>query len=145
MPRTLRILVVEDDRDSGDVLGVLLRGDGFNVCVAHSGEEAVAISSAFRPDVVMLDLMMPGTDGFMTARRLQQQPSSQRVAYVAYSGLHTPQVLAKCKELGIEHFILKPATIERIEDVLRTIVAQRAATNASADYTEWGPTVGTDE
>ena len=136
MPRSLRILAVDDDRDTGDALGALLRGEGFNVCIAYSGEHAVELAAAFQPDVVMLDLVMPGTDGFTTARQLQRQPSSRAASYVVYSGLRTPQVLARCEKLGIQHFILKPATIERIENVLRKIVTQREATNASLGCTD---------
>ena len=132
MPRTLRILVVEDDRDSANALGELLRTDGFNVCLARSGEQAIEAAPVFRPDVVMLDLVMPGTDGFRTAQELQRQPSSQSVTYVAYSGLRTPEVIAKCEELGFQHFILKPADIGRIEDVLRSIVSQRITWNSEA-------------
>ena len=103
MPRTLRILVVDDDRDTGDILGELLREDGFNVCVAQGAEQAIEAAPTFRPEVVILELVMPGTDGFTAAERLQRLPSCQGTTYVAYSGLYTPRVLEKCKALEIQH------------------------------------------
>jgi CheY-like chemotaxis protein len=122
--------VVDDDRDTGDVLGELLREDGFNVCVAQEAGQAIEAAPKFRPEVVILDLVMPSTDGFTAAEQLQRLPSCEGTTYVAYSGLYTPEVLAKCKGSGIQHFILKPASIANIVDVLRNAMSQRAATTS---------------
>lgn len=110
MPRTLRILVTDDCRDGADALGAVLREDGYRVFVAHSGTEAIAAAHEFLPDVVILDLIMPGTDGFQTAREMRRLTSSHaRVIYIAYSGLHSSDVLAQCETEGFQHFLRKPA------------------------------------
>ena len=97
--------------------------------VDHGGAEAIDAFSAFKPDVVFLDLMMPNTDGFETAKELQRQPSSQRAVYVAYTGVSTPDVMARCKAAGFDHFLRKPTKLEEIETILRAVAANRAASS----------------
>ena len=129
MPRTLRILVADDYPDGAECLGELLRQDGYHVHVTHGGAEAIDAFKGFQPDVVFLDLMMPNTDGFETAKELQRQPSSQRAVYVAYTGVSTSDVMARCKAAGFDHFLRKPTKLEEIETILRAVAANRTASS----------------
>ena len=129
MPRTLRILVADDYPDGAECLGELLRQDGYHVHVTHGGAEAIDAFKGFQPDVVFLDLMMPNTDGFETAKELQRQPSSQRAVYVAYTGVSTPDVMARCKAAGFDHFLRKPTRLEEIENVLRAVASSRTTSS----------------
>ena len=74
---------------------------------------------------MILDLMMPGGDGFDTAAQLIAQPSSQRAVCVAHTGASTPDVVQRCKEAGFSYFLRKPAPMEEIENLLHTIAAER--------------------
>ena len=125
VPRKLRIPVADDYRDGAESLGEVLRQDGYQVQVTYGGAEAIAAFTAFQPDVVFLDLMMPNTDGFKTAKELQRQPAAQRAVYVAYTGVSTPDVMARCKAAGFDHFLRKPTRLEEIENVLRAVASSR--------------------
>ena len=127
VPRTLRILVADDYRDGAESLGEVLRQDGYHVQVTYGGAEAIAAFTAFQPDVVFLDLMMPNTDGFKTAKELQRQPAAQPPVYVAYTGVSTPDVPARCKAAGFDHYLRKPTRLEEIASVLRAVAANRTA------------------
>src|SRR3982751_4139969 len=125
MPRSLRILVADDHLDGADSLGMLLLGEGYGVSVVSSGDDAIEAVGRFQPDVVILDLMMPGKDGFETVAELKQRASSVTRTYVAYTGVSTPDVVKKCTAAGFRYFLRKPATVQEIEDVLRAIASTR--------------------
>jgi CheY-like chemotaxis protein len=77
-PRPLRVLIVDDDRDTTDSLAVLLKLWGFQPLVAYDGPAALAVAAAERPDLVLLDLSMPGMDGYELALRLRRQPGRKQ-------------------------------------------------------------------
>ena len=125
MPRTLRILVADDYRDGAESLGMLLRIEGYNVCVCETIPEVLESAGAFRPDVVMLDLLMPPEDGFSAVARLRQNPSCHSTIYVAYTGVSTKGIEERCESAGFHYFLRKPATVEQIGEILRRVVAAR--------------------
>src|SRR5687767_10230324 len=69
----LKILIVDDDRLNIRVLGGILKADGYILAEANSGESALELYAKFRPDLVLLDVIMPGIDGFETCRRLKRE------------------------------------------------------------------------
>ena len=89
--RPVKCLVVDDDHDGAEVVGEFLKILGAEVRVVYSGQEAIAIASYFQPRMVVLDLNMPGIDGFETCRRLRQQHWSGDAVFIAYTGLPFPR------------------------------------------------------
>ena len=87
--RSLRVLVVEDNVDAADSLSMLLRLYGHDVQVARTGPTALEMASAFRPDVVLLDIGLPGMDGYQVARHLRERPEFKDVTMCALTG-YTP-------------------------------------------------------
>jgi CheY-like chemotaxis protein/two-component sensor histidine kinase len=85
-PSGQRLLVVDDNQDAADSLAMLLRLQGHEVRVAHSGSAALDITKGYTPDVVFLDIGMPGMDGYEVARRLRQQPGWEKVVLAALTG-----------------------------------------------------------
>ena len=85
--RSVRCLVVDDDRYGAETVGAFLEILGAEVQVAYGGQEAIDIASHFQPRLVVLDLNMPNMDGFETCRRLRQQSWSGHAVFVAYTGL----------------------------------------------------------
>ncbi len=88
--RPLRILIVEDNVDSADSLNLLLRLYGHDVQVARTGPTGLEMASAFRPDVVLLDIGLPGMDGYQVARLLRENPQFKTLTLCALTG-YTPQ------------------------------------------------------
>src|SRR6516165_4257338 len=81
-----RVLVVDDDRDAADSLGMLLDVGGHEVRVAHDGVEGVELAAAFRPEVVLLDLGLPKLSGYEVARRIRSLEEGSQVLLVALTG-----------------------------------------------------------
>jgi signal transduction histidine kinase/CheY-like chemotaxis protein len=117
-PRTRRILVVEDHEDSAESLAELLRLSGHAVAVASDGPSALALCADFRPEMVLLDIGLPGMDGYEVGRRIREQLGPD-LWIVALTGFGQEQDRRRSAEAGIDHHVLKPVRPGAIEDLLR--------------------------
>ena len=110
--RALRVLVVEDNIDAADTLSLLLRLHGHDVHVARSGESALEIAPTARPDVVLLDIGLPGMDGYQVAKRLRERPDFAQVTMCALTG-YTPSEADRQRqqETGFDHYYVKPVDL----------------------------------
>jgi two-component system CheB/CheR fusion protein len=103
-----RVLVVDDCPDTRLALRLLLRQQGHEVCEAGDGPEALKLAPGFAPDVVLLDLGLPGLDGFETARQLRQLPGLGQALLVAVTGHGRLDEVARCFRSGFDLHLLKP-------------------------------------
>lgn len=97
----LTILVAEDHRDSRDALRALLEASGYRVHLAADGAEAVEQALAFRPDLILMDIMMPRLDGLAATRLLREEPTLARIpilALTAMDGAREPAIQAGCDD-----------------------------------------------
>jgi len=118
-----RILVVDDNRDAADSLGLLLEVLGAEVRVARDGPEALEAYSAYDPAVVLLDIGMPGMDGYEVARRIRAQSPGPRPTIVALTGWGQENDRREAREAGFDHHLVKPAEIGALKELLRSIPA----------------------
>lgn len=112
-----RILVVDDNRDSADSLATLLRLGGHETAIAYDGLEAVEATVRFRPDVILLDIGLPGINGFEAARRIRQQHANRRPTIVALTGWGQDSDRRASHEAGFDAHLVKPvddATLARL-------------------------------
>ncbi len=120
-PPRRRVLVVDDNVDAAVSLGRLLtRIFGQDVCVAHDGPSALRSAEEFRPEVVLLDIGMPGMDGYEVARRLRDRPDSSCATLVALTGWGQESDRQKSRLAGIDHHLVKPVEPETLRDILAT-------------------------
>jgi len=122
MPKE-HILVVDDERDIRELLEYNLRKEGYVVVCVSSGEEALAQVQARRPDLVVLDLMLPGVDGLEVCRRLQADTRTRRVPIVMLTAKDSEADIVTGLELGAADYIVKPFSprvlLARVRAVLR--------------------------
>src|SRR5690606_28300405 len=114
-----RLLVVDDDRDASEMLKLLLEMRGFEVHAAHDGGAALSLLRELRPDAVLMDLSMPGIDGWAAARRIRREPRGQGLKREARSGWAQEQDRARSKEAGVDlHWVkpLRPTDLEVLFD-----------------------------
>ena len=112
-----RILVVDDDLDGAETLAILLRVGGHEVQVAHDGPSTLKVAAAFLPDVVFLDLGMPGMDGFETARHLRKIVGLDTAVLVALTGYGREEDRQRAVEAGFDHFLVKPTPPKALTDI----------------------------
>jgi DNA-binding response OmpR family regulator len=120
--RRLRAVVADDDEGMRRLLAAVLELDGWEVRCAADGDEAVALSEGYRPDAVLLDVRMPGTDGISALRRLRDSRSGRPCAIVMVSADDDPAALSEAAQAGCDDYLLKPLAIEEMsEHVMRLV------------------------
>jgi two-component system, chemotaxis family, CheB/CheR fusion protein len=107
-PRAHRILVLDDNLDQAGSLSLLLTLWGHDVRTTHDGPAALAEAAAFRPEVVILDIGLPGMDGHEVARRLRRDPAFRETVLIALSGYGTDEDRRQSQEAGIDTHLVKP-------------------------------------
>ena len=123
LARPVHVLVVEDNVDAAESLATLLRVWGHDVQVVHDGLEAIDAAREQRPEVVLLDIGLPGLDGYQVARRLREDVGLESSLLVAMTGYGQPEDRRRSREAGIHHHFVKP--VEPL--VLRNLLADVAA------------------
>jgi PAS domain S-box-containing protein len=116
-----RILVVDDNRDAADSLGMLLKVLGADVCIARDGVEALKTFSDYDPSVVLLDIGMPGMDGYEVARRIRDSFPERRTAIVAVTGWGQEEDRRRARDAGFDHHLIKPADVETLQGLLASL------------------------
>jgi signal transduction histidine kinase len=116
-----RVLVVDDNRDAADSLGALLRVLGAEVEVAHDGEAAIATFGAFRPALVLLDLGMPGLDGYEVARRIRARAEAEGTELIALTGWGQEKDRQMSRAAGFRHHLVKPVDMAAVQAVLASL------------------------
>ncbi|HEV3343318.1 MAG TPA: PAS domain-containing protein [Pirellulales bacterium] len=117
-PLSRRVLVVDDNRDAADSLALHLRLAGQDARAAYDGPSALALTKEFDPDVIFLDIGMPGMDGYEVARRLRQDPESKGVVLVALTGWGQNADRQRSLEAGFDHHLVKPVDAKTLTDLL---------------------------
>ncbi len=103
-----RLLLVDDSPDSRDVLGALLCALGHEVATANGGEEALVKVVVEAYDLIILDIMMPGMDGYEVLSRLKQNPATRHVPVLVLSGYTEMDSVVRCVQMGAEDYLTKP-------------------------------------
>lgn len=123
VPKGTRALVVDDNRDAADSLATVLRLEGLDVSVAYSGSDAVATAARFQPRVILLDLGMPGQDGYETCRALRAADGGERMMIVALSGFGMESDRMRSAAAGFAAHLLKPVDHRRLMDLLASLLS----------------------
>jgi CheY-like chemotaxis protein len=110
----LRVLVVDDNRDAASTLAMLVEVMGHEVRTAHDGETAVHLAGELEPDVVLMDLGMPGLDGYDACRRMRDRAARRRMRLVAVTGWGQDEDRRKSAAAGFDEHLVKPVRPESL-------------------------------
>jgi CheY-like chemotaxis protein len=113
-----RLLVVDDNHDAAISLSLLLQLQGHHVRVAHDGPSALKIASTLRPDVIFLDIGMPGMDGYEVARKVRQTPGLEHTILAALTGWGQQEDRRRTTEAGFDYHLVKPPELKAVDNVL---------------------------
>lgn len=122
----VNILVVDDNRDAAESIGMLLGHLGAEVRVAEDGIQALAAFTVCRPNIVFLDIGMPGMDGYELARRMRAMPADPPVTLVALTGWGQDDDRKRVLGAGFDHHLVKPAQIGALQTLLDSMKTQSA-------------------
>jgi CheY-like chemotaxis protein len=129
------MLIVDDNEDSARSMSMLQRLRGHDMRTAFTGPDAVAIAAEFAPEVVLLDIGLPGMNGLEVARRLRAMPALAGAFLVAMTGYGSPEDLAHARAAGFDEYMVKPVDL----NVLRAWLRKRDEIGASARNWRFSP------
>jgi PAS domain S-box-containing protein len=137
-----RILVVDDNTDTAESLALLLRLAGHDTCTAADGPTALATARVFRPEIVLLDIGLPGMDGHEVARQLRQERGGSGLLLIAVTGYEQAADKRRARDAGFDHYLVKPVNLAALCQLVGLTLAPRGGgrpfnhelkTNASAE------------
>src|SRR5215211_7879359 len=126
----LRVLVVDDEVNIAELIAMALRYEGFEVAVAHTGSKAVTQAKAFRPDSVVLDMMLPDFDGLEVLRRMRSHDPGMPVLFLTARDSVEDRVAGLTA--GGDDYVTKPFSLEEVVARLRALM-RRTGAQASAE------------
>ena len=125
-----QVLVVDDSIDTAETLALLLGAAGHQVRTANDGPSALAAIAQVPPDAVVMDIGLPGIDGYEVARRVRRRPGSDRMVLVAMTGYGQERDRQLAQEAGFNHHLVKPADLDDLLRILAGAADGSAATPA---------------
>jgi DNA-binding response OmpR family regulator len=117
-----KILLVDDEAGFAELLRDLLTMDGYEVEVAHDGEEGIAKLSTFTPDAIISDIVMPRLSGFDMFKKIRATPATASIPFLFITGFQDDRVLQEARKIGAFGILKKPIDIEQIEERLKGLL-----------------------
>jgi CheY-like chemotaxis protein len=113
-PAGKHVMIVDDNRDAADSLQMLFEVYGYRAACAYDGRSALEAARADPPDIIVMDLGMPGMDGYQTARAIRALPGGERIVLIALTGWGHEDAREKTSAAGFNHHIVKPVNFETL-------------------------------
>lgn len=120
-PKGLRVLVVDDNHDAAEVLAMLLESIGVNVRVVNSGLAALAALTDYQPNVILMDIGMPGMNGYEVARRIREQPQYNDIKMIALTGWGQEEDRRQSEDAGFDHHLTKPVDFKLLKELIASL------------------------
>ncbi len=127
------VLIADDNRDAADSLALLLQMSGYELHVGHSGREALALAQRERPDALVLDIGMPGMNGYELARHIRQEAWGRDVLLVAVTGWGQQEDRERSRAAGFDHHLTKPVDPDALQGLLADYARRLESRAASSD------------
>jgi CheY-like chemotaxis protein len=128
----LKVLVVDDNFDVAQTMGWMVEAIGHEYRLVHESKLAVQAAREYRPDAILLDINMPGMDGYAVCRALREQALFDDTVIIAQTGWGKTQDRASTGESGFDGQLVKPVNMDRLEKVLTGILSARRITHVGA-------------
>lgn len=116
------VLLVEDNEDNRIVYATMLEHFGFDVVEAGNGEDALAMARTGKPDIILMDISIPGIDGWTATERLREDPDTRAIPVIAVTAHALPEHRDRAEALGCEGYLTKPCAPRRLLEEVRRII-----------------------
>jgi len=117
-----KVMIVEDEADVAELARLALQADDVTVTMAFDGLSALDEIPRFRPDLVLLDVMMPTVDGFDLCKRLKDDPSTERIIVVLFTAANEPFIMERVVGVGADDYVMKPIDAAKLQSRIRTLL-----------------------
>ncbi len=119
-----RVLVADDNRAAAESLAELLSLQGYRTRIAADGQQAIEAAEAFRPHMILMDLRMPGVDGYAAAPFMRAQPWGQAITLIALTGWGQDADRLRAQDVGFDHRLVKPVDPEGLRRLLSSLLTR---------------------
>lgn len=136
-----RILVVDDDAHDREIYGKMLWYNGFDVIFAENGAEGLRLAREQRPDLMLMDVVMPGLDGLTLCARLKEQGGTAAIPVILLTGLRRPGLARRAADTGCLRLLEKPVSPLEVLREIEDVVGRPPPASPDADEPEQGPGV----
>jgi CheY-like chemotaxis protein len=126
-----RALLINDERDIAHVMRLLLEARGHEVFIAEDGSRGLAVAQRQKPDVIVLDLMMPVMDGFNSLESLQADPRTESIPVIVVSAMQAEQAEQRCYAMGARAYVRKPFDADILIGAIEEIAQEHSAASRS--------------
>jgi CheY-like chemotaxis protein len=117
----LRILVVDDNEAAAQTFGWMLEVLGHNVRLAYDGPGAISAAQSFAPQIVIMDINLPGMNGYEACQKLRADPELENSVLIAQTGWDQPEHRERSRKAGFHYHMVKPVTLDRMESLLASL------------------------
>jgi CheY-like chemotaxis protein len=121
--RPFRVMVADDGKNAADIMGMFLKMEGYDVMVVYSGEEAVGAAGEFAPQVILMDISMPGMDGLEATRKIRESQAGGEPVIIALSGYDEAGTRRRCEEAGMQRLVPKPISPADLRVLLNEVTS----------------------
>jgi len=128
-PQDFLVLVVDDTVDNLVIISLHLQQSGYRVVTATDGEEAIKVASLTHPDLILMDISMPGLDGLGATRKIREHPALRPVPVIAVTAFTTEGFQRAAYDAGMEGYLTKPIDFERLNDLIRSLLPVKKTDN----------------
>ena len=122
---SLRILIVDDNKDGADSLAMVLKMMGNDARTAYDGQEGVELAEEFRPEVVLFDIGMPKLNGYEACRLIRKQPWGRKVIVIAVTGWGQGDDRQRSHDAGFDHHMVKPVNPQALMKMLAGLQVEK--------------------
>ncbi len=120
MPRS-KILLIDD---TPDITAIMLKSRGYQVNIAKDGLEGIEKAKSDHPDLILLDIMMPGMDGYEVCEKLKADPDVKGIPIIMLTAKYDPESIARCFKTGADNYIVKPFNLPALVSKLKQSLEQ---------------------
>jgi len=117
-----RILVIDDEKEITEIVDAFLTTAGYEVAIENTAHGGVARAKSFKPHLILLDIMMPGTDGYEVCNQLKQDSATADIPVVFLTGKDARDDRGRSFQSGCDLFVKKPFSCERLLDIVRIVL-----------------------
>ena len=139
-----KIMVVDDNADCRELMAILLGAMGHEVVQAKTGEESLEKAVLEKPDLILMDMLLPGINGLGVTAKLKLDVTTAAIPVVALSAWAERQFLDQAKQAGIVAFVTKPTSARALNDVIKKCMPSHVHKNVGADLRERQPAHGSE-
>lgn len=120
--KTAKILVVDDESEITEIIKAFLDNAGYKVTVENNPEKAVKTALGLKPDLILLDIMMPGIDGYSICNRIKEEPTMGNIPVIFLTGKDSKEDQGRSFQVGGDMFIKKPFSCERLLEIVNIVL-----------------------